>query len=102
VSVPFQQLVEHGERLFTSAFNRLDGQGRGSAAMLRTAGPEAHSCVSCHNRPTVGGGGDFPTNVFMMAQGVTGKTAETVNPELSNERSTLSLYGSGPIEILAQ
>src|SRR5438876_4034189 len=63
--VSFQQIVEHGRTLFTAVFNRLDGQGR-TTTMSRTAGPEAHSCVACHNRPRAGGGGDFPTNVFMM------------------------------------
>src|SRR6476659_8469952 len=77
--VSFQQIVAHGEMLFTAVFNRLDGQGRpattGDAeprvpnqpAMMRTSGPEAHSCVSCHNRPRAGGGGDFSTNVFIMS-----------------------------------
>lgn len=103
--VPFEQIVEHGRQLFTAVFNKLDGQGRpGTTAdaeprapkpgMLRINGPEAHSCVSCHNRPRAGGGGDFATNVFVMF--------ESVKPDQSNERNTLSLYGCGPIEMLAR
>jgi di-heme oxidoreductase (putative peroxidase) len=98
--VSFQDVVAHGEKLFNAVFNRLDGQGRpGTTAdgqprspseprMLRQTGPDAHSCASCHNRPRSGGGGDFPNNVF-------------VGPDSSNERMTVSLFGSGPIEALA-
>src|SRR4051812_34989851 len=68
--ISFADVVKHGERLFNAVFNRLDGQGRPGTtadglprspqpAMLRTTGPDAHSCASCHNRPRAGGGGDF-------------------------------------------
>jgi len=98
--VSFQEAVKHGEKLFNAVFNRFDGHGRpGTTAdgqprspsdprMLRPTGPDAHSCASCHNRPRSGGGGDFPTNVF-------------VGPGSSNERMTVSLFGCGPIEALA-
>ena len=85
--VPFDDVAKYGEKLFTTAFNRLDGAGKPGIGMVRTTGPDAHSCVSCHNRPVPGGGGDFPTNVFVMGE---------------NERMTVSLFGSGPIEILAR
>src|SRR5262245_19545110 len=96
----FQEAVKHGEKLFNAVFNRFDGHGRpGTTAdgqprapsnlpMLRPTGPDAHSCASCHNRPRSGGGGDFPTNVF-------------VGPGSLNERLTVSLFGCGPIEALA-
>src|SRR5205814_5637603 len=48
---------------------------------------DSHSCASCHNRPRPGGGGDFPTNVFGMDD---------------SERTTVSLFGSGPVEMLAR
>jgi mono/diheme cytochrome c family protein len=94
----FEKVVKHGEALFTAVFNKLDGQGRpGTTAdgqprtpqpgMLRTTGPDSHSCASCHNRPRPGGSGDFSSNVF-------------VTDEL-NERMTVGLFGSGPIEALA-
>src|SRR5215470_3487835 len=81
--VPFDDVVKYGETLFIAVFNRLDGAGRpGTTAdgkprppqpgMLRTTGPDAHSCVSCHNRPRPGGGGDFATNVFVSAESTTG------------------------------
>jgi hypothetical protein len=58
--------------------------------MVRTTGPDAHSCASCHNRPRSGGGGDFASNVFV-----------TTDSDFVGERVTLSLFGSGPIEALA-
>jgi hypothetical protein len=98
--VSFQATVAHGEKLFNAVFNRLDGHGRpGTAAngqprqpqngMVRTTGPDSHSCASCHHRPRAGGGGDFASNGF-------GPTDQPLT-----ERLTLSLFGSGPIEALA-
>ena len=56
--VSFPEVVEHGRRLFTAVYNKLDGQGRpnDSLLMARPNGPDAHSCTSCHNRPRAGGG----------------------------------------------
>jgi mono/diheme cytochrome c family protein len=82
--IPFPEVIKHGRRLFTAAFNKLDGQG---PSMAHVKGPDAHSCISCHNRPRPGGGGDFPTNVFVNGDG---------------ERMTVSLFGAGPIEMLAR
>src|SRR5262245_31101873 len=95
----FEDVIRHGEKLFTAVFNRLDGQGRPATTadgqarapqpgMVRTTGPEAHSCASCHNRPRAGGSGDFANNVF-------------VGPDSVNERMTVGLFGSGPLEALA-
>jgi cytochrome c peroxidase len=95
-----------------AVFNRLDGAGRpGTTAdgkprppqpgMLRTTGPDAHSCASCHNRPRPGGGGDFATNVFMTA-GSKVPVKDSISPEFVNERVPVSLFGSGPIEMLAR
>jgi cytochrome c peroxidase len=110
--IPFDDVVAYGEKLFTAVFNRLDGAGRpGTTAdakprspqpgMLRTTGPDAHSCSSCHNRPRDGGGGDFATNVFVIADSKT-TVKDSINPEFVNERMTISLFGSGPIEMLAR
>jgi hypothetical protein len=110
--VSFQDVVRHGERLFNAVFNRLDGQGRpgttadgqprppGQPGMLRTTGPDAHSCASCHNQPRPGGGGDFASNVFVSVES-TNPAKESISPEVVNERMTVSLFGSGPIEALA-
>src|SRR5262245_1206788 len=110
--VSFQDVVRHGEMLFNAVFNRLDGQGRpgttadgqprppGQPGVLRTTGPDAHSCASCHNRPRAGGGGDFASNVFVSVES-TNPSRESIDPEVVNERMTVSLFGSGPIEALA-
>jgi len=86
--VSFQETVQHGERLFKAFFNKLDGHGRPATqtGMVRTTGPDAHTCIACHNHPRPGGNGDFSSNVF-------------VNGE--SERMTVGLFGSGPIEALA-
>lgn len=110
--VPFDEVVKYGETLFTAVFNKLDGAGRPATTadmkprtpqpgMLRTTGPDAHSCASCHNRPRIGGGGDFATNVFVIADS-TAKVKDSISPEFVNERMTVSIFGSGPIEMLAR
>jgi hypothetical protein len=110
--VPLQEIVKHGETLFNAVFNRLDGQGRPMTTadgqprsspqptMLRTTGPDSHSCASCHNRPRLGGGGDFATNVFVTPES-TMPVNDSIKPDFVNERTTISLFGSGPIEALA-
>ena len=112
--VTFAQLIEYGDLLFRAVFNKYDGAGRpgstgtGAArvpdnapAMIRTSGPDANSCVGCHNQPRVGGAGDFVVNVFVLAQTLDPVT-ESVSGQFSNERNTLGMFGSGPIEMLAR
>ena len=110
--VPLDDVVKYGETLFMALFNRLDGAGRPATTadgkprtprpgMLRTTGPDAHSCASCHNRPRPGGGGDFATNVFVIADSAT-PVKDSISPEFVNERMTVGLFGSGPIEMLAR
>jgi hypothetical protein len=111
--VPFQQVIAHGAHLFTAVFNRMDGFGRPGTTndglsrpplntlMLRTAGPDAHSCVSCHNEPRAGGSGDFPTNVFVMAESASTVT-DSLNPNFVDERNTVGVFGAGPLEMLAR
>jgi cytochrome c peroxidase len=106
-------LIDHGERLFTARFNRLDGQGRpGSTgtgeprepdepAFVRTSSPEANSCSGCHAQPGPGGAGDFVANVFVLAQALDPVTF-SVHADFSNERNTLGMFGAGPIEMLAR
>jgi hypothetical protein len=110
--VPWQDVVRHGEKLFTAAFNVLDGHGRpattadgqprpaSAAAMVRTTGPDAHSCVSCHNRPRPGGSGDFASNVFMIRESMS-PVKDSISSDFVSERMTVGLFGSGPIEALA-
>ena len=114
--VDLDTLVEAGRFLFLARFSILDGAGRpGSTGsglptrrplvnakpFLRTSGPDANSCASCHNRPEMGAAGDFVVNVFVGAQ-EREPVLLSVSPELSAERGTTSLNGSGLIELLAR
>lgn len=113
-TVPLNQMISDGRRLFAAKFNRFDGQGRpgttgggapritGSAPpFIRTSAPDANSCAGCHNDPVVGGAGDIVANVFVLAQTLDPVT-ESVSPQFSNERNTLGMQGSGAIEMLAR
>ncbi|MCB1918025.1 MAG: hypothetical protein KDG52_20230 [Rhodocyclaceae bacterium] len=121
----FDDLRVHGERLFTTAFNRCDGAGRphttvagdkrplptrsdegeaiasGQIARLRTSGPDSDACVICHNLPETGGAGSFTTNAFVLAETLDPVTLST-SPSRSNSRNPPGLHGTGPIEILAR
>jgi cytochrome c peroxidase len=111
--VALRDLIRHGGVVFNAVFNRLDGQGRpattgGGAprvpnqpAFIRTSAPDASSCAGCHNQPRTGGAGDFVANVFVLAQ-VLDPVTYSVAHDMSNERNTLGMMGSGPIEMLAR
>lgn len=104
-----------GKFLFETNFNRLDGFGRpGSTGdgnptrrtpdqpfMTRVSGPDASSCAGCHNRPEVGGSGEFVVNVFVLAQ-LADPVQTSIDAQFSNERNTLGMHGSGAIEMLAR
>ena len=75
-TIPMSALVDHGKQLFTALWTVQDGAGRpltkGNGNPLtdptsplvfprnqnRISAPDSNGCVSCHNRPFVGGGGD--------------------------------------------
>ncbi|MCB1635536.1 MAG: hypothetical protein KDI51_13155 [Xanthomonadales bacterium] len=112
--VSFDTLMAAGGKLFSAKFNQYDGQGRpattgggaprvaGSAPLfLRTSGPDSNSCAGCHNDPFPGAAGDVVANVFVLAQTLDPVT-ESVSGQFSNERNTLGMHGSGPIEMLAR
>lgn len=77
-----EELIEHGEAIFTASFNTLDGAGRptldgvsefrqrreGHHSFNRISGPDANACSGCHNLPAIGGGGDNVANVFSLSQ----------------------------------
>lgn len=104
-----RELAEPGTRLdFPRNFNRLSG-------------PDANSCFGCHNSPhgIPGGNGDFVTNVFVLAQRFDfadfdpAKTKPTVGSRdergqlvdinsIAANRSSLGMFGSGYIEMLAR
>lgn len=112
-AIPMWQVLRHGKELFEASFNRLDGQGRPAStgtgeprlamapAFLRTSGPDANSCMGCHNQPRTGGGGEFVANVFVLAQAKDPVTF-SVASSVANERNSLGMFGSGAIELLAR
>lgn len=112
-ALDFDEISDHGEALFVARFNLCDGQGRPATtgggdkrvadepAKLRTSAPDSDSCAGCHAQPRPGGAGDFVANVFVLAQTLDPVTL-SVAPELSDDRNTLGMNGSGAIEMLAR
>lgn len=135
--MPLAQLVAHGKDVFSAQFTVQEGQGRrmtkgtGDAIadqndplafprnMNRISGPEANSCVGCHNVPFLGGAGEFVSNAFVMGQrfdyatfdgvdmtptkGTADETGTHVGIEdMANSRQALGLFGSGFIEMLSR
>jgi hypothetical protein len=88
----------------------------------RVSAPDANSCAGCHNLPfgIPGGGGDIVANAFVLAQrfdfatmnlvadgfrlkGTSDEQGRPVSLDtLGNSRSTLGMFGSGYIEMLAR
>ncbi len=87
----------------------------------RVSGPDSNSCAGCHNAPMgiAGGGGDFVTNVFVLGQRMDFATFDETDTvptrnavdergvpvtlqNVANSRSTLGMFGSGYIEMLAR
>ena len=124
-NIPLEDLLTIGEQIFTASFNTLDGAGNSKTRLLpnqdhiskinsrfnRISGPDANSCLGCHNLPSVGGGGDNVANVFVLAHEFPnanfdrgpGDLYETHNLlDIGNERGTISMFGSGLIELLAR
>jgi hypothetical protein len=113
---PLDELIAMGRKLFRASFNLVDGAGRPNAtgdskptiritsnapAFQRIAGPDANSCAGCHNRPIVGGAGDFATNVFVGAH-LTDPPVSMIEAAITSERHTLSIFGDGAIEMVAR
>jgi cytochrome c peroxidase len=132
-------LVDLGRALFSAAWTEDEGGGRpltkgdgqplaDSAKPLsdtrnfnRISGPDANSCQGCHNAPhgIAGGGGDFVTNGFELAQRFDFVTFDAGDKKLKsgtvderqratslqtvgNPRSTPGLFGAGYLEMLAR
>ena len=110
------KLVAEGKHLFTARFTTADGLGRPmatqaiiptlrkqptDAAFRRTAGPDSNNCQSCHNVPVLGGAGDFTANAF-VSEGFESADFDTLDPQFSNERGSVSLFGAGLIELLGR
>jgi len=108
--------ITFGEELFNKKFTQHDGAGRPGATgdskptarrisnnrdFLRTSGPDALSCVACHNHPKAGGSGDFVANVFVGAH-LSDPPSDSIDFEATSERNTISIFGSSLIELLAR
>jgi len=135
--VSIRELVTYGRQLFDAMWTSQEGAGRpltkGTGAPLsdasdpltfprnfnRVSGPDTNSCSGCHNKPSIGGGGDIVGNVFVMGQrfdfatfneldGVftKGEMDELGRPtnlqSIANSRKTVGMFGSGFIEMLAR
>ena len=113
-AIGVDEMFDLGEKIFVAQFNALDGLGRpgatgdgvptrrvpGSAPdFVRTSSPDSISCAACHNEPRAGGGGDFVANVFVLAQV---RDPVTFDVRDADERNTLGMMGSGPIELLGR
>lgn len=88
----------------------------------RLSSPDANSCSGCHNAPLVGAGGDRVTEVFVLAQrfdhlsfdhsdgiftrGAVDESGKFVTMDsldsATDDRKTISMNGSGFIEMLAR
>jgi Di-haem oxidoreductase, putative peroxidase len=136
-TTPLKKLLTFGESLFTANWTSEEGGGRpltkGTGAGLsdpssplvfprnfnRISAPDMNSCAGCHNKPVVGGGGEFGTLVFVLGQRfdfstfdhsdpihTRGAVDEAGNPvteqSIANGRKTVAMHGSGYIEMLAR
>jgi mono/diheme cytochrome c family protein len=106
-AVPFAKVFEAGDKLFHTPYNGLDGVGMnktpGGASLVRfSVGPIAGSpvpigvqaCGSCHNKPFGAGGGLAHTRVFFDPD------QNGVAP--FNARATISLFGNGVVQRVAE
>jgi hypothetical protein len=135
-AAPLKQLLSFGKSLFTANWTIEEGGGRpltkgtgnplsdSSSPLLfprnfnRISAPEMNSCAGCHNKPIVGGGGEFGTLVFVLGQRFDFSTFDHSDPiptrgardeagnfvveqNIANGRKTVAMSGSGFIEALA-
>ena len=77
----------------------------------RISGPDANSCLDCHGLPRMGGGDSNATNVFVLADRIAfanfdGKQGDNNENHtlktIGNERTSIGLFGSGWIELIAR
>lgn len=130
-------LIAYGESLFRANWTIQEGQGRprmkGTGLPLsdltvplgfprnmnRLSGPDANSCLGCHNIPFTGGSGDSVANVFVLGQRFDSVTFDpldivttrgtrdergSVSDAISfaNPRATPGMFGGGYYELLAR
>ncbi len=137
--IPLEGLLAHGKLLFSANWTDQEGGGRpltkgtgrplsdlsqsltGVRAFNRLSAPDSNSCAGCHNAPygIAGGGGDFVTSVFVLAQRfdsltfdpsdklpTRGAVDENGRPAslatAANLRATTGLFGAGYLEMIAR
>lgn len=137
--LPLAALIEHGRKVFAANWTHAEGGGRplskgngrslsdfsaplvGARSFNRISGPDANSCMGCHNQPygVAGGSGDFVANVFVQGQRfdfatferadmipTRGAVDESGKPvtlsSIGNSRHTPGMFGAGYIEMLAR
>ncbi len=135
--ISIQDLIAFGELLFRANWTIQEGGGRpftkGTGSPLsdpsdplvfprnfnRVSSPDMNSCFGCHNKPEVGGGGEFGTLVFVLGQRFDFATFdgnETISTKgardelgrlvtlqtINDPRKTVAMHGSGFIEMLAR
>ncbi len=136
-TTPLDKLLKFGKSLFTANWTIEEGGGRpetkGTGAAVsdpdspllfprnfnRISAPDMNSCSGCHNKPVVGGGGEFGTLVFVLGQRFDFSTFDHSDPiltrgakdeagnfvteqSLANGRKTVAMQGSGFVELLAR
>ena len=137
--LPIRDLLDYGKKLFMANWTVQEGGGRprtkgtgaalsdpsqpltGARAFNRVSGPDANSCYGCHNMPygIPGGGGDFVTSVFVLAQrfdfatlgqqdqlpdrGAVDEEGRPVTLQsIGNLRATTGMFGAGYLEMLTR
>ncbi|HEY4177487.1 MAG TPA: di-heme oxidoredictase family protein [Kofleriaceae bacterium] len=93
------QLYEVGRILFEHQFDFSEGLAGSDEAFTRVqngrhGGPETTSCLSCHWRNGVGGGGALPDAAYIGGDGDRVSSADARNPP--------ALIGSGAVQAIAQ
>jgi hypothetical protein len=133
------ELLDWGKKAFCASWTDQDGAGRpltkgngkelsdpssplvGKRAFNRISGPDANSCMGCHNMPygIPGGSGDLATSVFVLGQRfdfvtfdpgdkvpTRGAVDERSRPvsldDVADLRATTDMFGSGYLEMLAR
>jgi len=117
----FDEIFECGDELFETSFNAVDGVGAhvgdggrfsrvpradltgfaewGSHVPARATGPNASSCVACHQGAGIGGGGD---GSGPAAMNVVRDPTHSADPGRFIQRNTPHLFGPGALQRLAE
>jgi hypothetical protein len=87
--------LSHYTRVPRSDLNGSHEWGDLSRKLMRPTGPNAQSCVSCHDQPVDDGAGSTAANVHRIPQ-------LKDNPALMIQRNTPHVFGAGALQRLAE